>query len=40
MAKSENEFGAEPRGAAKHKGAKGQSYKRKDKTRSKLKLRQ
>lgn len=32
MAKTRERFGAKPRGKAKHKGAKGQSYKRKAKT--------
>jgi len=32
MAKTRKGFGAKPRGKAKHKGAKGQSYKTKAKT--------
>jgi hypothetical protein len=39
MAKTRKRFGSKPRGKAKHKGAKGQSYKRKDKNKIKTKAK-
>jgi hypothetical protein len=39
MAKTRKGFGAKPKGTAKHKGAKGQSYKRKDKNKIKTKAK-
>lgn len=39
MAKTRKGFGAKPRGTAKHKGAKGQSYKRKDNNKIKTKAK-
>jgi hypothetical protein len=39
VAKTRKRFGSKPRGKAKHKGAKGQSYKRKDKNKIKTKAK-
>ena len=39
MAKTRKGFGAKPRGKAKHKGAKGQSYKRKEHSKIKTKAK-